>query len=111
LRDRDWELAAGEKASFLPALSNQVRLGEALKQPFRLEGLHHHAEVVLLAEEEEVQKIAEREFACRGGDVAAKFARAARLAVGEIDRKSTRLNSSHEWISYAVFCLKNRNKP
>src|SRR5207247_3331359 len=22
------------------------------------------------------------------------------------DRKSTRLNSSHEWISYAVFCLK-----
>src|SRR5207247_8327383 len=22
-----------------------------------------------------------------------------------IDRKSTRLNSSHEWISYAVFCL------
>src|SRR5207247_4239455 len=24
----------------------------------------------------------------------------------ELDRKSTRLNSSHEWISYAVFCLK-----
>src|SRR5207247_8195449 len=24
------------------------------------------------------------------------------------DRKSTRLNSSHEWISYAVFCLKNK---
>src|SRR5207247_5517162 len=23
-----------------------------------------------------------------------------------IDRKSTRLNSSHEWISYDVFCLK-----
>src|SRR5438105_5083399 len=28
---------------------------------------------------------------------------------GEIeDRKSTRLNSSHEWISYAVFCLKKK---
>src|SRR5207247_10131792 len=26
----------------------------------------------------------------------------------EIDRKSTRLNSSHEWISYAVFCLKKK---
>src|SRR5207247_9042332 len=26
-------------------------------------------------------------------------------AYGESDRKSTRLNSSHEWISYAVFCL------
>src|SRR5207247_9359444 len=23
----------------------------------------------------------------------------------KLDRKSTRLNSSHEWISYAVFCL------
>src|SRR3712207_8720331 len=26
----------------------------------------------------------------------------------EIDRKSTRLNSSHANISYAVFCLKNK---
>src|SRR5438105_8018446 len=26
------------------------------------------------------------------------------VGVGELDRKSTRLNSSHEWISYAVFC-------
>src|SRR5438105_6416067 len=26
------------------------------------------------------------------------------------DRKSTRLNSSHEWISYAVFCLKKKRK-
>src|SRR5207247_11120013 len=26
----------------------------------------------------------------------------------EPDRKSTRLNSSHEWISYAVFCLKKK---
>src|SRR2546429_5312508 len=25
-----------------------------------------------------------------------------------IDRKSTRLNSSHGYISYAVFCLKNK---
>src|SRR3712207_7090931 len=30
----------------------------------------------------------------------------------EIDRKSTRLNSSHANISYAVFCLKKKkNKP
>src|SRR3712207_8680713 len=27
-----------------------------------------------------------------------------------IDRKSTRLNSSHANISYAVFCLKNKTK-
>src|SRR5438105_9187644 len=30
------------------------------------------------------------------------------LRVGP-DRKSTRLNSSHEWISYAVFCLKKKS--
>src|SRR5690625_5942763 len=29
--------------------------------------------------------------------------------VGGIDRKSTRLNSSHVAISYAVFCLKKKN--
>src|SRR5438105_8657671 len=30
--------------------------------------------------------------------------------LGKLDRKSTRLNSSHEWISYAVFCLKKKKK-
>src|SRR2546430_11232764 len=29
---------------------------------------------------------------------------------GEIDRKSTRLNSSHSQISYAVFCLKKKKE-
>src|SRR5206468_12563971 len=28
----------------------------------------------------------------------------------EVDRKSTRLNSSHDQISYAVFCLKKKKK-
>src|SRR5690348_17652491 len=28
-----------------------------------------------------------------------------------LDRKSTRLNSSHPSISYAVFCLKKKNTP
>src|SRR5206468_10250035 len=28
-----------------------------------------------------------------------------------LDRKSTRLNSSHDQISYAVFCLKKKIKP
>src|SRR2546422_4358156 len=36
------------------------------------------------------------------------------LAVGaeapDLDRKSTRLNSSHGYISYAVFCLKKKKK-
>src|SRR5258708_27697022 len=29
---------------------------------------------------------------------------------GGLDRKSTRLNSSHQIISYAVFCLKKKNQ-
>src|SRR5947208_5168503 len=32
------------------------------------------------------------------------------LLIGELDRKSTRLNSSHQIISYAVFCLKKKKK-
>src|SRR5258708_29241411 len=31
-------------------------------------------------------------------------------ALPRLDRKSTRLNSSHQIISYAVFCLKKKNK-
>src|SRR5690625_5816475 len=33
-----------------------------------------------------------------------------RVALLHRDRKSTRLNSSHVAISYAVFCLKKKNK-
>src|SRR2546422_4336944 len=29
--------------------------------------------------------------------------------LNRVDRKSTRLNSSHGYISYAVFCLKKKN--
>src|SRR5258708_9634111 len=33
-----------------------------------------------------------------------------RLSTGLADRKSTRLNSSHQIISYAVFCLKKKKQ-
>src|SRR2546426_4564112 len=33
-----------------------------------------------------------------------------KLGAGKLDRKSTRLNSSHLVISYAVFCLKKKKK-
>src|SRR5258707_10534896 len=49
----------------------------------------------------------------RPADASAKrIAQACKGAIGahdEIDRKSTRLNSSHANISYAVFCLKKKN--
>src|SRR2546430_4601604 len=35
---------------------------------------------------------------------------AALAAIDKADRKSTRLNSSHSQISYAVFCLKKKKK-
>src|SRR5438034_5703029 len=34
-----------------------------------------------------------------------------RRAPASLDRKSTRLNSSHTVISYAVFCFKKKNSP
>src|SRR2546422_1563488 len=36
--------------------------------------------------------------------------RGERAAVKRLDRKSTRLNSSHGYISYAVFCLKKKKE-
>src|SRR2546426_4620926 len=39
-----------------------------------------------------------------------QFLRVREGVVGLGDRKSTRLNSSHLVISYAVFCLKKKNK-
>src|SRR5688572_23597064 len=47
-----------------------------------------------------VEKIRET---IRGGNLATKVG-------GMLDRKSTRLNSSHSQISYAVFCLKKKKK-
>src|SRR5437762_4960625 len=43
-----------------------------------------------------------------GPPIAGKGYRA--IAVGGADRKSTRLNSSHRCISYAVFCLKKKTE-
>src|SRR2546430_13010007 len=37
-------------------------------------------------------------------------ARRTSASAAKRDRKSTRLNSSHSQISYAVFCLKKKNK-
>src|SRR5688572_32867892 len=44
----------------------------------------------------------------RGGERLHPFERG--MPVVEGDRKSTRLNSSHSQISYAVFCLKKKKK-
>src|SRR5256886_13454051 len=49
---------------------------------------------------------ADRQLLTAQDELAQTRADSARAAVGTLDRKSTRLNSSHSQISYAVFCLK-----
>src|SRR2546427_11870465 len=47
----------------------------------------------------------------RFGDVVHRaLCRTATVRIGRQDRKSTRLNSSHSQISYAVFCLKKKKR-
>src|SRR3989449_6646494 len=51
------------------------------------------------------------EYIQPGGDIEqAVGSLAAKVASPVLDRKSTRLNSSHGYISYAVFCLKKKKK-
>src|SRR2546422_5749114 len=46
----------------------------------------------------------------RGAHGAGVFSDGARRDARGADRKSTRLNSSHGYISYAVFCLKKKTQ-
>src|SRR2546421_6179267 len=60
-----------------------------------------------------VQPFAEQPFQVAARDVFSHLAQRVLvhvLEVAEEDRKSTRLNSSHDQISYAVFCLKKKNR-
>src|SRR6266849_1210551 len=51
-----------------------------------------------------------RSWHLRGEKLSEMRAESLQVRFGHEDRKSTRLNSSHAWISYAVFCLKKNNK-
>src|SRR5258708_16241087 len=51
---------------------------------------------------------AQREFRDRSPKRVSDFLPMKDLAAVQRDRKSTRLNSSHQIISYAVFCLKKK---
>src|SRR2546429_3753834 len=49
-------------------------------------------------------------LAAHRGQLAALDGKVKQLAETVQDRKSTRLNSSHGYISYAVFCLKKKTR-
>src|SRR5579859_6717650 len=52
-----------------------------------------------------------RDLSCCDGGHGARCSREYRRKnLAEADRKSTRLNSSHSQISYAVFCLKKKKQ-
>src|SRR5207247_5790974 len=77
-----------------------------------LEGTRLQTAPVKKPEDREILDLVDVACKSRGpGRVSVRFPRAidARTDITRghsQDRKSTRLNSSHEWISYAVFCLK-----
>src|SRR2546422_6012801 len=56
----------------------------------------------------ERSKVMADKASSKGGITRRDFVRMAGVATGMADRKSTRLNSSHGYISYAVFCLKKK---
>src|SRR5690625_5630985 len=77
------------------ALRNGARLMQAGAQMIKIEGGAWLAETVTMLTE-------------RGIPVCAHLGLTPQ-SVNKLDRKSTRLNSSHVAISYAVFCLKKKN--
>src|SRR5947209_17081523 len=55
-----------------------------------------------------IERLASELAGHRGAEHHPVFFGDRRKRLGDVDRKSTRLNSSHANISYAVFCLKKK---
>src|SRR5256885_2919749 len=77
---------------------------------FRSVYAFEHGIVVLRGTGRQVQLLVQVLAAHDVQDLAAQQRAAPRIDQQRIDRKSTRLNSSHLVISYAVFCLKKKKK-
>src|SRR5206468_12604308 len=57
-----------------------------------------------------LREMPECEFEIVGADLPTELLKGVPGVIRYLDRKSTRLNSSHDQISYAVFCLKKKKK-
>src|SRR5207247_10396574 len=107
-------LAGVAQKDFSRAFLNQVELGRARPSTRTLqiiaERLHRPVEYFLQDPQNSAAalefRLAEAGTRLRQGD--GERARQLMTELLALDRKSTRLNSSHEWISYAVFCLKKK---
>src|SRR2546426_3517942 len=88
-----------------PRVTGAIR--EAAATLLHVSNLYYTAPQIHLAKLLCDHSFAERVFFCNSGAEANEAAlKLARKYAKERDRKSTRLNSSHLVISYAVFCLK-----
>src|SRR6266496_5874994 len=88
----------GERRRFLPEPPPQEGRGEDGRQH---DHGHHGRELARAEHRDAVHPQGQRHAGEDEPDLAAR----------DQDRKSTRLNSSHVEISYAVFCLKKKNSP
>src|SRR2546427_13039851 len=98
------EIVADEHREATPerSLREELRDRRALVLSARLDFHHHFSRLQLEVVAELLDQPAE--------GLAYRRAELRRRAVVERERKSTRLNSSHSQISYAVFCLKKKKK-
>src|SRR2546430_1879087 len=101
--------SAGADAAQIDACAAQVAAGRG-----RLEEADRLARAALRAAEgSHGGQWVQPEVACEALEVIGRVARQRDLEAAErafADRKSTRLNSSHSQISYAVFCLKKKKQ-
>src|SRR5687768_7574757 len=111
---REWQPRLNDARTWIREQDVSYEMNEpdayALEEALRLREKHGGEVVVCSAGPIRVQQVI-REALARGADRAVHVeddALAAADAFG--DRKSTRLNSSHGYISYAVFCLKKKKK-
>src|SRR5688500_19976029 len=98
---RGWSSKWYSEKDFSKWLHEDLRLKKFVKQKL------NHAGVAAVEVERAANKVKINIFTARPGIVIGK--RGAGVETLK-DRKSTRLNSSHLVISYAVFCLKKKKK-
>src|SRR5688572_33335875 len=80
------------------------------QDPCRLADAPNHANDPPAVPRRKVDRLDDFGLLRRCGDDRTQFVERLRAGEPGLDRKSTRLNSSHSQISYAVFCLKKKKK-
>src|SRR2546427_3800005 len=95
-----------QRADFLAEQGLAVRRGQRVILARNLLGTLRNRELAQVAKDIAAETGLEHRPVSDGQRVAGIYRRSVMLA----DRKSTRLNSSHSQISYAVFCLKKKKK-